>query len=148
MSECLLTNKMEMKMNFTPAHRKEELEIAAKSLFDVAIIGGGIHGACLYHHLCSQGYRVLLADQGDFAGGTSQASAMMIWGGLLYLKNLDLGCVLKLSASRDRMIGGMKEWIRPQRFRIIPGRERNTAIVNIALYLYWLLGGFRRSRPH
>lgn len=130
------------------AHRKEDLEIAAKSLFDVVIIGGGINGACLYHHLCNQGYRVLLADQGDFAGGTSQASVMMIWGGLLYLKNLDLRCVLKLSASRDRMIGAMKEWIRPQTFRIIPSRARNTAIVTTALYLYWLLSGFRRARPH
>ena len=47
--------------------------------FDVAIIGGGISGACLYDRMCREGYRVLLVDRADFGSGTSQASAMMIW---------------------------------------------------------------------
>lgn len=51
--------------------------------FDVLIIGGGVSGACLFHHLAGEGYRVLLIDKGDFASATSQSSAMMIWGGLL-----------------------------------------------------------------
>lgn len=61
--------------------RSIDLEIAQRETFDATIIGGGINGASLYHHLCQKGYRVLLVDKGDFAGGTSQASAMMVWGG-------------------------------------------------------------------
>lgn len=128
--------------------RKREWETAKHCLFDVAIIGGGINGASLYHQLCSKGYRVLLVDRGDFGGGTSQASAMMIWGGLLYLRNLDVVSVLKLSLCRDHLIGRMKDWVRPQKFRFVARHEaRNTALVESALHLYWMMSGFRRERP-
>ena len=77
---------------------------AGETGFDVAVVGGGINGASLYHELCARGYRVLLIDKGDFASGTSQSSAMMVWGGLLYLRNLDFKAVIEFSLSRDRMI--------------------------------------------
>ena len=66
-------------------HRTREnlWDEARETVFDVAVVGGGINGASLYHELCSRGYRVLLVDKGDFACGTSQSSAMMVWGGLL-----------------------------------------------------------------
>ena len=119
-----------------------------RRVFDVAVIGGGINGVCLYHHLCKQGFSVLLVDKGDFAGGTSQASAMMIWGGLLYLRNWELFTVRRLCTSRDRMLREMSEWIKPRRFRYIPdhGRGRGT-LVHAALHFYWLLGGCRRLCP-
>lgn len=72
--------------------------------FDVVVLGAGINGACLYDALCRRGYRVLLVDKSDFGSGTSQASGMMIWGGLLYLRNLEFSSVLQLSHDRDRMI--------------------------------------------
>ena len=88
--------------------------------FDVAVIGGGINGVCLYHHLCEAGYSVLLLDKADFAGGTTQASGMMIWGGLLYLRTLDLGTVWRLSKARDRMLRDLNEWVKPCTFRYLP----------------------------
>ena len=115
---------------------------------DVAIVGGGINGASLYHELSAEGYRVLLVDRGDFAAGTSQASAMMIWGGLLYMKDWELATVARLSASRDRLIAQQPSQIRARSIRYIPvpgGRSR--AFVQAALYAYWLLGGARRKRP-
>jgi glycerol-3-phosphate dehydrogenase len=131
------------------SRRSSELDAAEYSLFDVVIVGGGINGACLYHHLCRRGFRVLLADKGDFASGTSQASAMMIWGGLLYLKNLDFANVARLSFSRDRMIDGLQQWVRPQIFRFIPRRENhNSALIASVLYFYWMMSGFRRKSPH
>ena len=62
--------------------------------FDVAILGGGVNGACLYDTLCRHRYKVLLIERGDFASGSSQSSGMMVWGGLLYLKNFDFSTVL------------------------------------------------------
>lgn len=124
-------------------------EAASETEFDVAIIGGGINGACLYHHLARAGLRTLLVDQADFAAGTSQSSAMMIWGGLLYLQNLRFPTVYKFSAARERMIREMRDWVEPCEFRYVPsgGRNGRGALVRAALELYWLLGLCRRSRP-
>jgi len=129
--------------------RRSEFDTVAHTLFDVAIIGSGISGACLFHHLCSQGYRVLLVDKADFAGGTSQSSAMMIWGGLLYLRNLGLLTAYKLSASRDELVRNMRDSVQPRQYRyILPARNpRKRLLVHSALYFYWLMSGCRRSRP-
>ncbi len=129
--------------------RKSLWDAVEQNPSDVAIVGAGINGACLYHHLCQAGYRVLLIDKGDFAGGTSQASAMMIWGGLLYLRYWDWMTVGRLCGSRDRMIHEMRDWAQTRRFRYLPaqGCGRRRAFVGAALHLYWLLGRCRRARP-
>ena len=93
--------------------REELREESSGIRFDVAIIGAGINGASLYHELCGRGYRVLLLDKGDFACGTSQASAMRVWGGLLYLRNFDIKAVVEFSLSRDRMIERLDGRVRP-----------------------------------
>jgi glycerol-3-phosphate dehydrogenase len=116
--------------------------------FDVAIIGGGINGACLYHSLTTAGYRVLLADRGDFGAATSQSSTMMIWGGLLYMKDWELRTVASLSASRDRLIRDDPRQIQPRTVRFVPvPGGRSTVFVHAALHAYWLLGLARRHRP-
>ena len=129
--------------------RTIDLEISQNETFDVTIIGGGINGACLYHQLCRQGYRVLLVDKGDFACGTSQASAMMVWGGLLYLRNLDFLTVAKLSRDREAMIQTMGCEVSPTLFRYIPTRDTgwNKHLMASALYFYWMLGLCHRERP-
>ena len=71
---------------------------------DVLVVGGGITGAPLYRQLCELGYRVALADKGDFSSGSSQASGMLIWGGLLYLKNLDLLTVIQFCKARNELM--------------------------------------------
>jgi len=115
--------------------------------FDVVVLGGGINGACLFDALACCGYRVLLLDRGDFACGTSQASGMLIWGGLLYLRNLDLRSVSVLSRARDRMVRQMPEWVTPQFLRYVRAqRGRPMWTVLGGLWLYWLMGlGCRRA---
>ena len=139
--------KQEVTMGET--RRTIDLEIAQSETFDVTIIGGGINGACLYHQLCRQGYRVLLVDKGDFACGTSQASAMMVWGGLLYLRNLDFLTVAKLSRDREAMIRHLGCEVSPMPFRYIPSRDTgwNKHLMASALYFYWMLGLCHRERP-
>jgi len=48
---------------------------------------------------------------------------MMIWGGLLYLKNLDVGTVYSLSHDRDRLIRSHPSHIAAQSFRYIPNKQ-------------------------
>ena len=118
-------------------------------VFDVVVAGGGINGSSVYHELCKRGFSVLLIDKGDFSCGTSQASAMMIWGGLLYLRNLDLPTVVKLSRARDAAIENLASHVNPAAFHYIPAAKggRNRSHVHMALYFYWLLGSMRRKRP-
>lgn len=117
--------------------------------YDVAIIGGGINGASAYAQLCRRGYRVLLVDRGDFAGGTSQSSAMMIWGGLLYISTLDFRTVINLCRNRDMLVRDRPDWIRPapNRYILTPDDRRGTTLMQLALWLYWGLGGCRRHTP-
>jgi glycerol-3-phosphate dehydrogenase len=121
----------------------------AEGDFDVAILGGGINGACLFDALCRRGYRTLLLDKGDFGCGTSPASGMMVWGGLLYLKNLDLVTVARLSRDRDRMIERLPERAspRPVRYLLDSQSGRTLTKMRAALWLYWLIGLGRRHRP-
>jgi glycerol-3-phosphate dehydrogenase len=117
--------------------------------YDVAILGAGISGARIFHELARRGYRVLLLDKGDFASGTSQASGMMIWGGLLYLKDLDLLTVAKLCRARDELIGQLPDRVRVESLRYLPGTVtlRNRHLVRAGMVLYWLLGSRQRRWP-
>lgn len=132
-----------------PNLRAERLAAARTDVFDAVIIGGGVNGACLYDHLCRHGYRVALLDRGDFACGTSQASAMMVWGGLLYLRCLDFGSVYKFSRARDSMIREMGDLLSPRVFRYCAAPEAilGKYIVLSGLYAYWLIGHFNRRHP-
>jgi glycerol-3-phosphate dehydrogenase len=117
--------------------------------FDILILGGGISGACLFHHLSAAGYRVLLVDKGDFACATSQSSAMMIWGGLLYLKDLRFPTVWRLCGSRDRLVREKANWVRPQQFRYLVSHNghRGDLLMSTALHGYWVMGRCRGARP-
>src|SRR5882672_6187467 len=129
--------------------RQTQWERLESTSFDVLILGGGISGACLFHHLSSAGYRVLLVDKGDFAGATSQSSAMMIWGGLLYLKDLRFPTVWRLCGSRDRLVKEKATWVRPQQFRYLVSHDghRGDLLMSTALHGYWLMGRCRGTRP-
>ena len=131
------------------AGREAMLEMAARTTFDVAVIGGGINGASLHHRLGSAGYHAIVLDRGDFASGTSQASGMMIWGGLLYLRNLDLPAVLHFSHARDRMVQGQPESVSRLVLRFVPAPSGRLGRLPAmaALHLYWLLGRGRQRRP-
>lgn len=120
-----------------------------QTVFDVAIIGGGITGAALYHQLCERGYKVLLLDKGDFACGSSQSSGMMVWGGVLYLRRFDIASVLRFSHARDQLLRDYPALATPEFFRYLPP-SRNTLwryLVLSSLYAYWLFGCFNRKPP-
>jgi glycerol-3-phosphate dehydrogenase len=128
--------------------REKAFNEVDRSHYDVAIFGGGISGARLFHELCRHGHRVLLLDRGDFAGGTSQASGMMIWGGLLYLRQFDFRTVIKLCRARDDLIEQLPATIHPASIRYLPGRKNlRPALVHAIMLMYWLLGSPKRLPP-
>jgi glycerol-3-phosphate dehydrogenase len=121
--------------------------MAAVERYDAVVVGGGINGASIFHALATAGHRVLLVDRGDFASGTSQASAMLVWGGLLYLRDAEILAVGRLSSSRDALIrAGAGVERQPVRYVVQRG-GRSRLLVQSFLYAYWALGGLRRPRP-
>ena len=115
---------------------------------DAVIIGAGVNGAAIGRALSIAGYRVRLVDQADIGAGTSQASTMMVWGGLLYLRQADIRAVLDLSRDRDRLISTRPDLVRPQSILYVPGIEESSVAIRVALEAYWALAAGRRSRPH
>jgi glycerol-3-phosphate dehydrogenase len=128
--------------------RKNQLEAIEQIDFDVVIVGGGISGASVFQRLALAGYRVLLLEKGDFGGGTSQASAMMIWGNVTDLRRLSLIKVGQSCRSRENLIRTKSDWVIPHKFRLLPLKNgRKSVSAYLALYTYWLLGAGRRSIP-
>ena len=117
------------------------------SLFDVAIVGAGVNGAAIARALTRAGYTALLLDQGDIGGGTSQASTMLVWGGLLYLRQLEIATVVALSRDRDRLIAERPDLVRPQSVLYVPSNDDRRLLVSGALSAYWALSGGRRTWP-
>ena len=66
---------------------KRDLIRLTQKTYDVAIIGGGIYGACIAWDATLRGLAVVLVEQGDFGGATSANSQKIIHGGLRYLQH-------------------------------------------------------------
>jgi glycerol-3-phosphate dehydrogenase len=129
--------------------RDSNLRKLDTGLFDVLIIGGGINGAVCASALSSQGARVALIDQADFAGLTSQESSCLVWGGIKYLETGELGLVRKLCNSRNRLIETYPSSVREIRFftTLEPGFRRGRGTLYMGALLYWGIGGFFTERP-
>lgn len=118
--------------------------------FDITVIGAGIQGAMTYNLLSEQGYKVLLLDKGDFGGGTSQSSALSLWGGLLYLRQGELNEVLKLSKARESLKKRHSSWVSSHDFRYIypeHSHSRSEILMKAGLFLYWLLSAGKQEIP-
>ncbi len=128
--------------------RDSRLAALPSAMFDVAVVGGGVHGGAIFRALRTAGYRALLVERGDYACGTSQSSAMMAWGGLLYLKNADFATVWRLSRTREEMLAHAGGGVSPLRIRYVgAGATAPRLWQRLTLHLYWLLGACRRRRP-
>lgn len=69
---------------------RRDIDALAHRRFDVAIVGGGVHGAWIALRAARSGLAVALLERDDFAAGTSANSLKILHGGLRYLQRLDL----------------------------------------------------------
>mgnify|MGYP002395624963 CR=1 FL=1 len=88
---------MNLKSN---SNRKEIIAQAKGQEYDVLVIGGGITGAGIALDAASRGFKTLLVEKGDFAGGTSSRSTKLIHGGLRYLKQFEIALVREVGRER------------------------------------------------
>src|ERR1700733_10144953 len=82
------------------AQRDATLQSFRASPLDLLVIGGGIVGAGIARDAAMRGLRVGLAEQHDFAFGTSGRSSRLLHGGMRYLAQGRLGLVREASVEK------------------------------------------------
>jgi glycerol-3-phosphate dehydrogenase len=87
---------------------------AARREHDVAVIGGGIYGACLTLEAARRGLRPILLERGDFGEATSWNTLRILHGGLRYLQTLDLRRFRESVNERRWFCRTFPELVRPQ----------------------------------
>ncbi len=115
--------------------------IKRKSVFDVIIVGGGIHGAAVARLAAFNGFRTLLLEKNDYASGTSSRSSKMAHGGLRYLEMFDLQQVFEGIRAREDLFSVADHLVKPSRF-LIPIYAHQKILkwkMHIGLFLYDLL---------
>jgi glycerol-3-phosphate dehydrogenase len=98
--------------------RSVRVSRATTELFDLIVIGGGIHGVCVAKIAAQAGLSVLLLEQHDYASGTSSRSSKMAHGGLRYLEMFDFEQVFEGIRAREALFEKLPNLVRPERFLI------------------------------
>jgi glycerol-3-phosphate dehydrogenase len=97
-----------MEPNFTRAPSKLSNED-----FDVLVVGGGIHGACVARDAAMRGLRVALIERSDFGSATSHNSLKLIHGGIRYLQHVDFFRVRQSIKERRFWLSCAPHLVRP-----------------------------------
>jgi glycerol-3-phosphate dehydrogenase len=81
--------------------------------FDLIVVGGGVHGACLALEAARRGLRPLLLERGDFGGETTANSLRILHGGLRYLQSGNLARVRTSIRERRWFCRTFPDLVRP-----------------------------------
>jgi glycerol-3-phosphate dehydrogenase len=117
----------------------------SETVYDLAVIGGGINGTGIARDAAGRGARVILLERGDLARGTSSASTKLIHGGLRYLEHYEFRLVRESLMERERLWAIAPHIIWPLRF-VLPYQKsiRPAWLVRLGLFLYDHIGGRKR----
>jgi glycerol-3-phosphate dehydrogenase len=125
-------------------------KVRATPSFDVAVIGGGIHGAAVARLAAFNGLSTVLCERGDYAGETSSRSSKMVHGGLRYLELLDFRQVLEGVRCREELFRIAGHIAAPHPFMIPVGRgawfDRVKFALGLTIYDRFLRDRSRRHR--
>jgi len=108
-----------------------------KELYDLFVIGGGINGAAVACDAAGRGLSVALADERDFAEGTSSRSSKLIHGGLRYLETYDFRLVREALREREILMAKTPHLVWPIRLVLphAPGL-RPRWMIRLGLFFY------------
>ncbi len=113
------------------------------TIYDLAVIGGGINGCGIARDAAGRGLSVLLVEQGDLGGATSSASTKLIHGGLRYLEYYKFRQVREALVEREVLLRSAPHIIAPLRL-ILPHHSgmRPRWLLRLGLFAYdHLVGG-------
>ena len=112
------------------------------TMYDLAIIGGGINGVGIARDAAGRGLKVLLVERDDLASHTSSASTKLVHGGLRYLEHYEFNLVRKALKEREVLLRAAPHIIWPMRFVLPVDRGMRPAwLLRLGLFLYDHLGG-------
>ena len=92
---------------------KRDLTQLGEKQFDLAVVGGGVHGATIAALAAATGLSTVLLEKDDFCGGTSANSLKILHGGLRYLQHMDLPRIRDSIISRRWMLRNFPELVEP-----------------------------------
>jgi glycerol-3-phosphate dehydrogenase len=123
------------------------MPIAPKPLYDLFVIGGGINGAAIACDAAGRGLAVALAEERDFAEGTSSRSSKLIHGGLRYLETYDFRLVRHALLEREILMAKAPHLVWPIRLVLphVPSL-RPRWMIRLGLFFYDVLAR-RRKLP-
>jgi glycerol-3-phosphate dehydrogenase len=112
-----------------------------ETLYDVAVIGGGINGVGIAADAAGRGLSVFLCEKDDLASHTSSASSKLIHGGLRYLEHYEFRLVREALAEREVLLAKAPHIVKPMRF-VLPHQPhlRPAWMIRAGLFLYDHLG--------
>lgn len=116
--------------------------------YDIAVIGGGIHGVGVAQAAVAAGYSVVMLEQYDsLAQGTSSRSSKLIHGGLRYLENFEISLVRECLKERSYLLKNAPTLVqlRPVYIPIYSHSKRPAWMIRAGLSLYALLGALRKE---
>src|ERR1044071_660504 len=117
-------------------------DAASDTIYDLAIVGGGINGCGIARDAAGRGYSVYLCERNDLASGTSSASTKLIHGGLRYLEYYEFRLVREALMEREVLLRAAPHIIWPLRF-VLPHHKglRPGWLIRLGLFFYDHLGG-------
>lgn len=115
--------------------------------YDIAIIGGGIHGVGVAQAAAAAGYRCVVIEQYGLAWGTSSRSSKLIHGGLRYLETGQFGVVRECLHERALLLRNAPDLValKPFCLPVYRSTSRRPWQIRAGLALYYLLSGGRFS---
>ena len=84
-----------------------------ESVYDIAIIGGGISGLGVALEAAKNGFSCLVIEKGKCCKATSDNSLRIIHGGLRYLQHLDINRVLESAHAQAELLKMAPELVKP-----------------------------------
>ncbi len=119
----------------------------ASNLYDVMIIGGGIHGVGVAQAAAAAGHSVLLLEKSTLASGTSSRSSKLIHGGLRYLEGMQLSLVHECLRERALLLKNAPSLVKllPFHIPIYKDTSRRPWLIRSGLSLYSILGGLNHA---
>jgi len=118
-----------------------------ETIYDLAVIGGGINGCGIARDAAGRGLSVHLCEMNDLASGTSSWSTKLVHGGLRYLEYYEFRLVHEALVEREVLWRAAPHLIEPLRF-VLPHHAglRPAWFLRLGLFVYDHLGG-RRLLP-
>ena len=115
--------------------------------YDVAVIGGGIHGVGVAQAAAAAGHKVILFEQKALASGTSSRSSKLIHGGLRYLESFEISLVRESLRERELLIKLAPDLVHRQDFYIpvYNTTKRAAWMMRAGLTMYSVLAGLGKS---